>query len=75
MTIRVTDAARARIADEGFDPAYGARPLKRVIQQRIANPLATALLEQKVKEGNVVEIDWTGADFVITPRKAEPARA
>ncbi len=75
LTIRVTDAARARIADEGFDPAYGARPLKRVIQQRIANPLATALLEEKVKEGNVVEIDWTGADFVITPLKAEPARA
>ncbi len=75
LTIRVTDAARARIADEGFDPAYGARPLKRVIQQRIANPLATALLEQKVKEGNSVEIDWTGAEFVITPLKAEPARA
>jgi ATP-dependent Clp protease ATP-binding subunit ClpB len=75
LTIRVTDGARARLADEGFDPAYGARPLKRVIQQRIANPLATALLEQKVKEGDVVEIDWNGADFVINPLKAEPARA
>ncbi len=74
LTIRVTDAARAQLADEGFDPAYGARPLKRVIQQRIANPLATALLEQKVKEGDLVEIDWNGTKFVITPRKAEPAR-
>jgi len=74
LTIRVTDAARARIAEEGFDPAYGARPLKRVIQQRIANPLATALLEQKVKERDQVEIDWNGADFVVTPLKAEPAR-
>jgi len=74
LAIRVTDAARARLAEEGFDPAYGARPLKRVIQQRIANPLATALLEQKVKEGDLVEIDWDGADFVIKPVKAEPVR-
>ena len=51
LTLRLTDRARARLADEGFDPAYGARPLKRIIQQRIANPLATALLEQKVNEG------------------------
>jgi len=75
LTIRVTSAVRARLADEGFDPAYGARPLKRVIQQRIANPLATALLEQKVKEGDLVEIEWNGVDYVVTPLKAEPAKA
>ena len=40
-----------QLADEGFDPAYGARPLKRIIQQRIANPLATALLEDRAKAG------------------------
>src|SRR5262249_2756971 len=64
LTIRVTDAARHRLGEEGFDPAYGARPLKRVIQQRVANPLATALLEQRVKEGDIVEIDWNGSDFL-----------
>jgi ATP-dependent Clp protease ATP-binding subunit ClpB len=74
LTIRVTDAARSQLAEEGFDPAFGARPLKRVIQQRIANPLATALLEQKVKAGDLIEIDWNGAEFVITPLKPEPAR-
>jgi ATP-dependent Clp protease ATP-binding subunit ClpB len=74
LTILVTDAARARLADEGFDPAYGARPLKRVIQQRIANPLATALLEQKIREGDLVKIDWSGADFVFTRLKAELAK-
>jgi ATP-dependent Clp protease ATP-binding subunit ClpB len=74
LTIRVTDAARAALADEGFDPAYGARPLKRVIQQRIANPLATALLEQRVKEGDLVEIDWSGSEFRIASVKPEPAR-
>ena len=58
LTIRITDEAKKRLAEEGFDPAYGARPLKRVIQQRLANPLATALLEQKVAEGDTVEIGW-----------------
>ena len=49
-TLKISDEAReAELAEEGFDPAYGARPLKRVIQQRLANPLATALLEQKIK--------------------------
>jgi ATP-dependent Clp protease ATP-binding subunit ClpB len=74
LTIRVTDAARSQLAEEGFEPAFGARPLKRVIQQRIANPLATALLEQRVKQGELVEVDWNGAEFVITPLKAEPAK-
>jgi ATP-dependent Clp protease ATP-binding subunit ClpB len=67
LTLRITDAAKARLAEEGFDPAFGARPLKRVIQQRLANPLATALLEQKVAEGDVVEIGWDGHDFTFTP--------
>ena len=47
LTLRVTDRAKTKLAEEGFDPAYGARPLKRVIQQRLANPLATALLERQ----------------------------
>src|SRR4051794_16251667 len=44
LTIRVSDEAKRQLADEGFDPAYGARPLKRIIHQRIANPMASALL-------------------------------
>ena len=66
LTVRMTDAARAELADEGFDPAYGARPLKRVLQQRIANPLATALLDESIKEGNVV-VDWNGSEFTFRP--------
>jgi ATP-dependent Clp protease ATP-binding subunit ClpB len=71
LTLRITERARTRLAEEGFDPAYGARPLKRVIQQRLANPLATALLERRVQEGDVVEIDWNGHDFVFNPVKKE----
>ncbi len=67
LTLRVSDKARARLADEGFDPAYGARPLKRVIQQRLANPLASSLLEQKVQSGDLVEVDFSGSEFVFKP--------
>jgi ATP-dependent Clp protease ATP-binding subunit ClpB len=58
LSLRITDEAKEHLAREGFDPAYGARPLKRVIQQRLANRLATALLEQKISEGDTVEIGW-----------------
>jgi ATP-dependent Clp protease ATP-binding subunit ClpB len=76
LTLRVTDAAKARLAEEGFDPAYGARPLKRVLQQRLANPLATALLEGRVggEAGGRVAIDWDGSAFTFQA-EAEPARA
>jgi ATP-dependent Clp protease ATP-binding subunit ClpB len=74
LSIRATDAAKRQIAEEGFDPAYGARPLKRVIQQRLANPLATALLENRVGTGATVLIDWNGHDFTFTAEACEPAR-
>jgi ATP-dependent Clp protease ATP-binding subunit ClpB len=67
LTLRVTDQARERLAQEGFEPAFGARPLKRIIQQRLANPLATALLEQKIGQGDLVEIGCKGSEFTFTP--------
>jgi ATP-dependent Clp protease ATP-binding subunit ClpB len=75
LTVRVTNAAKKQLAEEGFDPAYGARPLKRVIQQRLANPLATALLEGKIGQdkASVVEIDWNGHEFTFQPVAAEAA--
>jgi ATP-dependent Clp protease ATP-binding subunit ClpB len=73
LTLRVTAAARTELAKEGFDPTYGARPLKRIIQQRLANSLATALLEQKIEENSSVEIDWNGEEFVFNPSKISPA--
>ncbi len=75
LTIELSDAAKAQLAEEGFDPAYGARPLKRVIQQRLANPLATALLGGTVGgDGrSTVLIDWDGSEFTF--RAGEPASA
>ena len=65
LTVKVTDAAKKQLADEGFDPTYGARPLKRIIQQRLANSLATALLEGRISNGSAVEIDWDGGEFTF----------
>ena len=58
----VTKAARARLAADGYDPAYGARPVKRVIQQSLQNPLATELLKGEYPEGSTIEIDVDGED-------------
>jgi ATP-dependent Clp protease ATP-binding subunit ClpB len=65
LTLNVTDAARAALADEGFDPAYGARPLKRVIQQRIANRVANLLLQGTATPGSTVFVDWDGQRFTF----------
>ena len=53
------------LANKGYDPAYGARPLKRVIQQRLENPLATEILAGKFNEGDAVNIDTDGRAFVF----------
>jgi ATP-dependent Clp protease ATP-binding subunit ClpB len=73
ITIHVSDEAERQLAEEGFDPAYGARPLKRVIQQRLANRLASELLSGTIEESGVVEIGWDGSDFTFTPVPAEEA--
>jgi len=61
----VTDAARQKIAADGYDPVYGARPVQRVIQQSIQNPLATELLRNEFPEGNTVEIDLGDEGFTF----------
>ncbi len=66
LSLTVTEAARDRIAAEGYDPTFGARPLKRVIQQRLENPLATEILRGEYSDGTVVHIDWDDHDFVFS---------
>jgi len=56
MHIELSDGARDRLAEAGFDPVYGARPLKRAIQQQIENPLANEILEGKFKPGDSIEV-------------------
>ena len=59
ITLELSDAAKLRIAQEGYDPAYGARPLKRAIQREILDPLSLELLEGKFHEGQTIRVDAT----------------
>ena len=56
MQITLSDAARDKLADAGFDPVYGARPLKRAIQQQVENPLAQEILQGRFKPGDIIDI-------------------
>ena len=56
ISIHLSDAARDKLADAGFDPVYGARPLKRAIQQQVENPLAQEILQGRFKPGDVIEV-------------------
>ncbi|HDS85503.1 MAG TPA: ATP-dependent chaperone ClpB [Phycisphaerales bacterium] len=63
LNVIFTDAAKKQLMDEGYDATYGARPLKRVIQRRLENPLATELLAGKFAEGDTIKIDANGQSF------------
>ena len=57
LGLELTPSAQAQLASEGYDPVYGARPLKRVIQQRIQNPLASELLRGTFREGDTILVE------------------
>jgi ATP-dependent Clp protease ATP-binding subunit ClpB len=57
MDVTLTDAAKRYLAEEGYDPVYGARPLKRAIQRELQDPLAMAVLEDRFGAGDVVHVD------------------
>ena len=57
ITLEVTETARQWLADEGYDPAYGARPLRRLVQKEIGDRLAKALLSGEVRDGDTVTVD------------------
>jgi len=68
LKVEVSDAARKLLAEEGYDPQFGARPLKRLIQQRIENPIATRILAGEFAEGDtiVIDVDSSRRDFSFT---------
>jgi len=65
LDIELTDAAKELLAEEGYDPTYGARPLKRVIQRRIQDPLALKLLQGEFSEGDLVRVDARNGQLVF----------
>ncbi|MFM9018271.1 MAG: ATP-dependent chaperone ClpB [Actinomycetota bacterium] len=73
IRLSLSPEAREKIADEGYDPAYGARPLKRVIQKRVQDPLAMEVLTGAVKPGDDVEVVVEDDALVMRPRERAPA--
>jgi ATP-dependent Clp protease ATP-binding subunit ClpB len=73
VTVRLTDAARDLLGDLGYDPAYGARPLKRVISKTLVDPLALGLLKGQFASGDHIEVDADeGALRFTKVRASEP---
>jgi ATP-dependent Clp protease ATP-binding subunit ClpB len=66
LTLNVTDAAMAQLAHDGYDPSFGARPLKRVIQREISDPAALLILEGKAVEGDTVTVDSVDGHITIS---------
>jgi ATP-dependent Clp protease ATP-binding subunit ClpB len=77
LRLELTPAARAALIEEGYDPVYGARPLKRVIQRRLQNPLAMDVLEGDYREGDTVRVDRSADGELAFTRvpAAEPVTA
>ena len=65
ITLEVDEAATQWLAEAGYDPVYGARPLKRVIQRELQNPLATMILEGRVADGQTVKVGAEGGELTI----------
>jgi ATP-dependent Clp protease ATP-binding subunit ClpB len=74
--LELTDAAKDVLAEAGWDPAYGARPLKRAIQRLVENPLALRLLEGDFADGDTVRLEADGDELVFARvEAAAPAAA
>jgi len=65
ISLRLTEAAAMQLATAGFDPVYGARPLKRAIQKEVLNPLANSLLRGEIVDGERVAVDFKDGRFVF----------
>jgi ATP-dependent Clp protease ATP-binding subunit ClpB len=67
LGLKLTEAARDFVVEQGYDPIYGARPLKRAIQNLIQNPLALAVLQGQFKPGDEILVDLAGGELTFTP--------
>ncbi|HLQ47218.1 MAG TPA: ATP-dependent chaperone ClpB, partial [Planctomycetaceae bacterium] len=72
FALEVTDAAKDLLGEEGYDPAYGARPLKRVIQHRLQNELANELLSGRLAQGCKIVVDAHSGEFLFSQKALKP---
>ena len=75
IELELTDAARALLVEHGYDPAYGARPIKRTLQREVENPLALKVLSGEMGEGDTAVVDADEDDITITVRSRQAAGA
>jgi ATP-dependent Clp protease ATP-binding subunit ClpB len=73
ITLQLDESAKAWLANTGYDPVYGARPLKRVIQRELQNPLATLILEGRIRDGETVQVSAGEGGLAIAPLRAAAA--
>ena len=73
--MELTDAAKSALVTEGYDPAFGARPLKRTLQRRILDPLALKILDGEVREGDHVLVEADGDQVRFTATRPATASA
>ena len=73
LTLELDDTARTWLANKGYDPTYGARPLKRVIQKQVQDPLAEQILAGKIKDGQKVKVTVKGGQLVVNGQAVKAA--
>src|SRR5690606_40824118 len=72
LRVELSDRARDLVIEEGYDPVYGARPLRRTLQRRLLDPLALAVLDGRFREGDVVVADASHEGLVLNRKAAAP---
>jgi ATP-dependent Clp protease ATP-binding subunit ClpA len=70
IKLEASSEAKAWLVKRGYDPVYGARPLRRAIQRNVENPLSTRILQGEFKEGDIVAIDVAGESLTFSTVKA-----
>jgi ATP-dependent Clp protease ATP-binding subunit ClpB len=73
ITLDLTEGARTWLGRVGYDPVYGARPLKRAVQKHLQDPLADGILRGEVRDGQIVRVDEGDGKLVLTPASVAQA--
>ncbi len=69
ITLQLSEDARTFLANEGYDPQFGARPLKRVIQKEVENRIARAILDGTIHDGDTLEVNMLDDKLTINPKR------
>ena len=71
MSLQISEGARRFIAAQGFDPVYGARPLRRFISREVETPIGRLLLSGDVRDGALIRVDYTGGQLTVSYENEE----